>query len=220
MKEAQATAKKELEKLRNAESNARNQREVAMESMEEQVRSAQKQVSVVKAECSVIKAKLDTISAELNALHQELQALNEQVTISQKGTIRLSNEIDRLSSDVANCKAHYDEAKLALANKQNELNHMNKEVKALEATRDKSTKTAQAASLEARKIAHKLKQWETESKSIVKKVAVMLRQHPWIEREKVFFGVPESDFDFKVQDPAQSQVRLNKLKSDQVCASL
>ena len=48
-----------------------------------------------------------------------------------------------------------------------------------------------------------------------KKVAVMLRQHPWIEKEKAFFGLPDSDFDFEHKDIQASQKRLTSLKTEQ-----
>jgi hypothetical protein len=44
--------------------------------------------------------------------------------------------------------------------KQQELNQCTKEIKAFAVEREKCLKASQNASLEARKISHKLKQWE------------------------------------------------------------
>lgn len=99
---------------------------------------------------------------------------------------------------------------------QAELNRASKEIKGLEASRDKCTKAIQAAGLEARKLTHKLKQWEKDFKDAAKAMTVLLRQHPWIEREKEFFGVPGSAFDFQAKNSAECVKRLKELKVEQV----
>lgn len=43
----------------------------------------------------------------------------------------------------------------------------------------------------------------------------MLRQHPWIDTEKSFFGLAGSDFDFAQKDISGTQKRLTGLKTDQ-----
>lgn len=120
--------------------------------------------------------------------------------------------------------------KKALVNKQAELNGLSKEIKTLSLAKDKCNKAAQTASLEARKVSHRLKQWEGESKNAAKRLTVMLKQHPWIEKEKQFFGVAGSDFEFCSSTSnsnvdavdkdviGDSQKRLAQLKLDQVCS--
>ena len=106
-------------------------------------------------------------------------------------------------------------ARQALQDKQTELNKCSKEIKLLEQQRDKCLKASQNASLEARKISHKLKQWEKDFKDAGKAISVMLRQHPWIEREKEYFGTPGSAFDFASGDITACNKRLKDIKADQ-----
>ena len=73
----------------------------------------------------------------------------------------------------------------------------------------------QAVSLEARKVQHKLKQWEKDSKDAARAMASLLKQHSWIEKERAYFGVSGSDFDFVARDVGVSMKRLKDLKSDQ-----
>jgi len=46
-------------------------------------------------------------------------------------------------------------------------------------------------------------------------VNAMLKAHPWIEKEKVFFGQAGSDFDFAAKDVAQCAKRHKELKVEQ-----
>lgn len=121
-----------------------------------------------------------------------------------------------LFSQVSECRAQYDNAKQALSDKQAELNQCSKEIKTWEASKDKFLKAAQAASLEARKITHKLKQWEKDSKDAARALVLLQKQHPWIAQEKSYFGVAGSDFDFASKDTAAAQARLKQIKSEQV----
>ena len=83
------------------------------------------------------------------------------------GLLKLNTEIDKLSSEVVTCRNDYEDAKSQLQSKQNELNACNKEIKVLEGLKEKCVKAAQTAALEGRKITHKLKQWEAESKGMI-----------------------------------------------------
>lgn len=92
-----------------------------------------------------------------------------------------------------------------------------KEVKALKANREKLLKESQNAALEARKLTHKVKQWDKETADAAKALQALLKVHPWIEKEKSFFGKEGSDFDFAAKDMETCTARLKEVKADQVC---
>lgn len=64
-------------------------------------------------------------------------------------------------------------------------------------------------------MAHKLKQWEKDFKEAGRTIATMVRQHPWIEREKAFFGQTGTDYNFESRDIPQCQRRLKELRTEQ-----
>lgn len=109
----------------------------------------------------------------------------------------------------------YESAQQALKGKQDELNQCSKEIKGLISARDKCQKAAHNASLEARKVQHKLQKWEKDFKDASKNMSVLLKQHPWIEKERAFFGLAGSDFDFAAKDVNQAAKRLQGIKADQ-----
>jgi structural maintenance of chromosome 2 len=94
------------------------------------------------------------------------------------------------------CRSTYEKAKQALDKKQAELSKCSTDIKQLENKRETANKAAHAAVLVVRKGAHKLKLWEKDFKDANKQLQTLLKQHPWIEREKEYFGVSGSAFDF------------------------
>lgn len=120
------------------------------------------------------------------------------------------------SFQITETRARYDAAKKTLAEKQAELNRCSKEIKALEAAREKAAKCQQSASLEARKLTHKLKEWEKDAKDAVLTKERLVKNHPWIEREREFFGRAGSDFDFAANDIQKQIKRLKQKKGEQV----
>lgn len=99
--------------------------------------------------------------------------------------------------------------------KHQEMNRCSKEIKDLEREKEKYLKDSQHVNLESRKVSHKLQKYEKDSKDVMKLVQNLLKQHPWIEKEKEFFGQEGSDFDFKVKDYNESMKRHKEIKTEQ-----
>jgi structural maintenance of chromosome 2 len=129
---------------------------------------------------------------------------------------------------VSNCRNSYEKAKDSLVAKQTDLAKCSSEIKQLEQVREKHTKAVHSAQVEARKCQHTLKQWEKEFAQAQKQLQMLIKQHPWIEREKDYFGVSGSAFDFGAYLPSSAgdasgsrgdvsscSRRLKDLKSEQ-----
>lgn len=215
LKKSHENAKEELKKLQNVEKNAKKARETAMKDSENVMRAAQKISSTVKTELNTMRNKRDAINSEISALNRDFQTIKEQFSICEKTITRMEAEFEALNAQLTAIRVVCDEAKEAVASKQKELNGFSSEIKALEAKKEKCTKTSQNASLDARKLQHKLKVWEKDAKDAVKAIATLLKQHPWIEKEKSFFGVSGSDYDFAAKDVQASKKRLSDLKDGQ-----
>merc|ERR1719221_1578579 len=64
-------------------------------------------------------------------------------------------------------------------------------------------------------MSHKIQQLQKDDKEAHVVVARMEKQHPWIEKEKAFFGKTGTDFDFQANDYKSNKGRLNKLEKQQ-----
>jgi structural maintenance of chromosome 2 len=112
-------------------------------------------------------------------------------------------------------KTAFESAKQSASLKNQEMGRCSREVKELERERESLSKEAQHASLEARKLTHKLQKWEKDARDLVQLVSSLEKQHPWISREKAFFGQEGSDFDFRGRDRDQCVRRHRELKVEQ-----
>ena len=216
MKASTKRANDELKKVKDAENNIKKDREKAMKDMEQQVKTVAKSASTLKTEVSKLKNKRDALSAELSGLTKEMMSIKEQITASESSLAKLMKEAEILNDKLEDRKRAHELAKQALDQKQQELNACSKEIKALVTAREKCLKAVQAASLEARKVQHKILKWEKDFKEAKDNMKALLKQHPWIEKERSFFGVSGSDFDFAAKDVTQAASRFNELKAEQV----
>jgi structural maintenance of chromosome 2 len=208
-------AKDELKKLATAEKSKAKQREQKLKEFEAEVKAAQKMSSTIKTEVMQLKARRDALDAERSSLIKEKDTLQEQLLIAENALKRLRAEAKTLVEKLSALRDSYEEAKLAVQHKQEDVNRCSKEIQALQQKRDTFLKEAQNASLDARKITHRLKQWDKDFKEASKVIANLVKQHPWIEREKSFFGQPGTDYDFQTNDTASAYRRLKELKSEQ-----
>lgn len=214
-KEQHGQAQKELKELKSTHLNAEQQREKAIKDMEAKVKSAQKASSAAKSNSIAQRSRLDGLKAEVSASASELKGLEEQRKVCLKTLATLKKENDVLGKKLDKLREEYDEIKEKVNEKTQELNRCSSEIKSLEKEKEKHLKEAQNASLEGRKLAHKLKQWEKDSKDAEKYVSVLLKQYPWIEKEKEFFGQEGSDFHFASKNIAESVERRKELKAAQ-----
>ena len=214
LKAQREKAGEELAKLKKAESNIKKQREAAMKEIEGQMKAAQKAASAVKTELTALKNKRDALVAEMDAITKETQSNRDQQKVTEVAIAKMVKETEALTTALEKRRAAYDETKAAVAAKQAEINECSKEIKALEKQAAAAMTLKQNAALEARSLQHKLKSWEKDLKDAQKALKAMTQSHPWVEKEKAFFGQPGSDFDFAAKDVPASQKRLKEIRAE------
>ncbi|KAJ1435079.1 RecF/RecN/SMC [Ochromonadaceae sp. CCMP2298] len=214
-KDMHKRAKEELAKLQGVASSSKKNREKVLKDMEKGVKDAQKAANAVKAELLKLKNKRDVVLAEIKACRAELNTIGEQRQICEAAGVRLAREVETLVTQVGKIRAAFDDAKSATGAKTQELNRCSREIKELQREKDGHLKEAQAASLQARKVTHALAEWDKASRGNANTLQGMLKSHPWIEKEKTFFGQVGSDFDFAAKDVVQCSKRHAQLKTDQ-----
>ena len=69
--------------------------------------------------------------------------------------------------------------------------------------------------LESKKNAHKIAQFHKDHKEAKVVVDKMEKDHPWIPKEKAFFGRTGTDFDFEKMDYKSSKERLDRISDEQ-----
>jgi structural maintenance of chromosome 2 len=215
-KQAHRKANEELHALQNMEKNAKKSREATLKEMETTMKNRLKSSNQLKANLTSIKSRRDIVEAELEAFIQEKAMLTEQITALEISSNRAADEHENLAKQLAKLTEKYEVAKKSLADKQKELNENSKEIKALSNQREAMLEEAKELGLEVRKLKHKVDQWGKDYAAAEKTMRNLTKEYAWIEKEKQFFGVVGSDYDFEARDVNASHHRYKQLKTDQV----
>ncbi len=201
--------------LKTAEKTITKQREQKLKEFENQVKTAQREATNAKDAWLEAKTRKERIEAELDGIRKDKESTMRQKKESEENLVKLKSKGEEFHQSFLRLKDLLDRAKAAVQQKKDEVKRCSKEIKELEDRRSQLNKESNAAGLEARKVAHKLKEWEKNFKEAQRSMLALLKQHPWIEKEKQFFGQPGTDFDFQTRDVNQCYKRLKVLKNDQ-----
>ena len=186
-----------------------------MKDMEKGVKASQKALNSLKAELQALTNRSNALQAGLQACVEEVAVLTEQATGANGVMGKMEKEEKKLAENVDALQTDHESAKRATEAQAAKMSKCSKEVQVLEKQKDALLKEGQAASLESRKVDHKLDKWEKDFKDAHVATGKLLKTHHWIETEKQFFGQAGSDFDFAAKDISQCKKRLSQLKSDQ-----
>lgn len=99
--------------------------------------------------------------------------------------------------------------------KEKEIASCSAEIKNLLKLRVTNEKAAEAAGVKSREILLSLQVWDRSAKDAKKHVAKLVETHPWIAREKEYFGLKEGDFDFEARDINVCKERYKEVKDQQ-----
>lgn len=187
-----------------------------MKDCQKAVKDCQKIATALKAELTKLKHSRNTTLAELEELKNEVAGLQDSLAMVEKNKAKLEAEVNVLMEEVSDTRALYDKKKEEVTGKQQELSRLSKEIKTLESEKEKCLKASENAILAARKLSHKLKQWEKDSKEAGKMVATLMKTNPWIANDKAMFGQVGSDYDFANRNVGDCHKRLRKIKEEQV----
>ena len=110
----------------------------------------------------------------------------------------------------------YDKAKHAVVTKEEDLKQCSHEIREVSGHKDKLSKSVTDASLEARKVQHRLTQWEKDFQEASKAMSSLVKKNTWISKEKDYFGVAGTAYDFDGRNASESKARLKELNAAQV----
>ena len=120
-----------------------------------------------------------------------------------------------MSLQATECRDLFEIAKTAKISKEKEISNGSKEIKTLHTQKIQLDKAAEVAVCDVRKLQAKLEKWESDAKLAKKEMTSMLKEYPWIQTEKVYFGRKESDFDFESKNIDECKEELKSLKVQQ-----
>jgi len=172
----------------------------------------------VKQQASKLQAqheKSEQASVELDVLKTELTSSESKEQDSAQSHEHLKAEVAELKAVHEQQSAKYEEVGTRLETLKGELRHLDEALGSLTEELGKVRAQKEEKELEQKRISHKVQTLQKEDKEAHVVVARMEKQHPWIEKEKAFFGKACTDYDFEANNYQKSKSRLDELTAQQ-----
>lgn len=215
MEEEKSTKWKLYHDLKEKEAELTREREARLKEIESKVKKADKSRKDKSKRAREAESQSQTLVLELESIKTEVAAAEEAVIAAEKAKKDAKDKEADMEMKVGEIKALYDEAKAELDEVEEQVAACNAELKSLSKEKARSTKKAESAELEAKKLSVKVAKFHKEKANAERLISSMLKKYPWIESEKDAFGVDGGDYDFESTDPSGMSAQLKTLKNEQ-----
>jgi len=191
-------------------------------SREDRIADLEKKVEDLKNSAKLRADKLGKQRERTEQASVELDVMRNEL-LSQQGLDQSAGQShDGLAANVEELNATFEKQKGVLDNLATQLEELKVELRQLDETLQASEEELkklklqkEEKELEQKKIAHKVQQLQKDDKEAHVVVARLEKQHPWIEKEKHFFGKAGTDFDFEANSYPDNKTRLDQLGNQQ-----
>jgi structural maintenance of chromosome 2 len=183
--------------------------------MEVGMKAAQKASGAAKTAVTGWRKKRDMLHGEIASADKESATGAAAATALEEAVAAMELQGQELRATLTRVQGDHGLAQSQTAAMAEGLAALGRDLKALDAKRDTAVKAANDASLEVKKLAHKLRQFDKECKDAVHALGALAKAHSWIADEHTSFGVAGGDFDFAATDMKSAYAKLKSLRLDQ-----
>ncbi|GAM24797.1 hypothetical protein SAMD00019534_079720, partial [Acytostelium subglobosum LB1] len=201
----------ELEKVKNNFQDIRSQQQKQIEKTLAETKEAfNKSNKVAKVE----QQGIEKITLEIQELETEMASLSDQAQGNEGHVSKIEKEIAKMEAELAKDQDELDTLKSTLNQKKSIIRSQNEKFAQAQQDIEKNQQKRSENELELKKIEHKASRFQKDTKDAEKYIQQMNNQYPWIKNDKHMFGKPNSDYDFKAQDPQKATAKLLHLQED------
>merc|ERR1719215_1552192 len=159
--------------------------------------------------------KLEQASVEYDVMRNEMESQEGQDESTGKGHNALTSDVDQLRKCLDNERSNLDELASRLDALRDELRHLDSTLGGLGEELSTIKQDREEKTLEEKKLSNKVQQLQKDDQEAHKVVARMEQQHPWIEKERHFFGKAGTDFDFEANSYPDNISQLEEINAQQ-----
>ena len=127
----------------------------------------------------------------------------------------LFKEIEAAKEEVGKATDIVKEAEAAVKEQKDQLAKQNSEINSRTVAKEKIAKSIEDWKLAVQEMNHKVKSAESDLDGAKVRVKNMLTEHQWIKDDRHAFGKPNTQYDFKANNPQEAGKRIQKLEGSQ-----
>merc|ERR1740138_1733246 len=163
--------------------------------------------------------RMEQVTVEWEVMRNELQAQESQDEASGTSNNDLEADVEKLKALLTQHRGDLEAMTKRSESLRAEIRELDSVVANLDNEQKANKQQREERELEQKRTTHKMQQLEKDDKESVMVVSRMEKQHPWIEKEKGFFGKAGTDFDFKANNYQENKTRLDEINHQQKALS-
>ncbi|CAN8004450.1 unnamed protein product [Ixodes hexagonus] len=207
--EKRATAK--VKDLEEKVKDAKNIRERELKAAEQQITQCKKKADESAKKFTQKKQEAEGIQLEIEELQKCLAGYKTQLECSDDNLQAMERALAETQQKLADIKEQVSKANAELTAQKEKLKAASREIGAKYAERDELQKKADDLKLKIQQWKHDISKIEKEASDAEQKLKDLVNHYEWIPSEKQYFGQPNTEYDFAVNNPVEAGRRIQKL---------
>ncbi|KAL4236668.1 Structural maintenance of chromosomes protein 2 [Mactra antiquata] len=206
--------KKNSQKVKDLENkikNGKQLREKELKDAEQGVTQAKKKMEDSSKKMKQKYQEVDSIKLEIEELKKEIKSYEEQLITVEETIKEYNTQLEELGQKTNEAKDIVKEAQEEVNKQKALLKACDKDIGAKVSEQKGLLKEQHNAEISIKEMENKTAKFQKDSKDAANMVENMLQNYDWIHDEKKYFGKPNTAYDFKVNDPKESERRIQKL---------
>jgi structural maintenance of chromosome 2 len=218
-KEGEKALKQKLKNVETEMSQAKANKEKKLKEAEKAITAAKKLVSEAKVAHKQSEQGVQEKELEKEALFAEIKTIEEQLQ-GFAGTIEeIEGEVAVLQAKLMEVKDAYESKAAGAKEQRDKVAELEREIESMRKAISRANKRSQSSELALKKLTNKIAGFEKSKKEAAAAVNSLLGQYTWIAKDKEYFGVDGTMYEFDETDPArdprQYRGRLDALVASQ-----
>ncbi|XP_077107027.1 structural maintenance of chromosomes protein 2 isoform X1 [Ranitomeya variabilis] len=211
-KEVQKKAEEKYKVLEHKMKNAEAEREKELKEAQQKLDAAKKKADASNKKMKEKQQEVDALILELEELKREQTSYQQQIEAVDEAMKSYKEQLDSMAAEVSNNKETVKKAQEELAKQKAIIMGHDKEIKSKSTEAGKMRDNNNDSQLKIKELEHNISKHKKESSDASARVAKMLTDYEWISSEKHLFGLENTAYDFKANNPKAAGQRLQKLQ--------
>ncbi|XP_073520236.1 structural maintenance of chromosomes protein 2 isoform X3 [Phyllobates terribilis] len=211
-KEVQKKAEEKYKVLEHKMKNAEAEREKELKEAQQKLDEAKKKADASNKKMKEKQQEVDALVLELEELKREQTSYQQQIEAVDEAMKSYQEQLDSMAAEVSKNKEIVKKAQEELAKQKEIIMGHDKEIKSKSTEAGKMRDSNNDIQLKIKELEHNITKHKKESSDASARVEKMLTDYEWISSEKHLFGLENTAYDFKANNPKAAGQRLQKLQ--------
>ncbi|NXH22560.1 SMC2 protein, partial [Bucco capensis] len=183
-----------------------------LENAQQKLDDARKMADTSSKQMKEKQQEVEALVLELEELKQEQASYEQQIAATDKAVKSYQEQVDAMAAEVSKTKESLEKSQKEFAKQKGVVELQDKAIKAKSEEIGKYNEQTKELQLRVKEIEHSISKHQQDTADATSKISNMLKEHEWIASDKVFFGQPNTAYDFEANNPKEAAKELQTLE--------